>query len=160
MSKRNNCEKKDSIMYFTFWPIVAFSFFIATDQITDNVMRTDVNAIILALIIICKKFIHMFSIACLIVSLTEAYISFEYVENPLCNRPTYLEFNAFMSAAFLIVLSFIESISYIVSITTPLSDVGMMLCNLIPWCIVVIVIIYQTISLFLKFKVITFQFTT
>ena len=146
---RPKCSKKDEIVYFTFWPILAFSFFIAVDQILedDGYEQNDTHAVVMASVNVCKTFVHMFAIACLIISLTEVYIAFEYLSDPLCSRLIYLEVDAAIAAVFLLVLTFLDTFNGYVQVTTTLSDMGFFLTQFIPWLITMGILLYQLVAI-------------
>lgn len=130
----NACDPVD-IVYYTFWPILAFSFFIATDEILDVTLYNpeNINAVILGLIFVVEKFVHMFALLCLIVSLLETYLAFQLLRSPTCTRKIFLETNAFVAAVFLIVLSLLDCLSNAFTVDAPLSDTGIVLCKTIPF---------------------------
>lgn len=133
-TRRPGCETKDEMVYFTFWPILSFSFFIAIDNIVGDGRNKEEDALSLA-IVVCQMFVHMFAISCLIVSITESFIAYAYLENVLCTRSVYCEFNAFAAAIFLLVATLLNAID---SETTT-----RILCEVIPWVIVFSIFIYE-----------------
>lgn len=142
MSK--TCDPVD-IVYYTFWPILAFSFFIATDEIVDNDIYKpeNTNAIILAMIIVVQKIVHMFALLCLVVSLLETYLAFQLLRSPTCTRKIFLEVNAFTAAVFLVILSFLDCLSSAFDVDTPLSSTAIVLCKIIPFFMTFILLLVQ-----------------
>jgi len=152
---RPGCSSKDEIVYFTFWPIIAFSFFIATDEIleTDSYNKNVTNAVVYGIVLFCTTVVHMFAISTLIISILESYLSFALVENLLCKRNVYLEINSFTCAIFLIVLTFVNTINEYIPLHTPISDYAILLCRMIPWIFSILVLIYQVINLYNMYQV-------
>lgn len=138
------CDPVD-IVYYTFWPILAFSFFIATDEIIkeDRFAIDITNAQLYAIAIIIEKFVHMFALLCLVVSLLETYLAFQLLRDTNCNRIIFLELNALTAAFFLLLLSLIDCFSSIFPMTNRINDFTFMMCKLIPFCVSLILLVYQ-----------------
>ena len=138
------CDPVD-IVYYTFWPILAFSFFIATDEIIkeDRFALDITNAQLYAIAIIIEKFVHMFALLCLVVSLLETYLAFQLLRDTNCNRIIFLELNALTAAFFLLLLSLVDCFSTIFPMTNRIDDVTFMMCKLIPFCVSLILLVYQ-----------------
>lgn len=144
----NTCDPVD-IVYYTFWPILAFSFFIATDEILDTAINSleTTNAVVLGLILVTEKFVHMFALLCLIVSLLETYLTFQLLRSPTCTRKIFLEANAFMAAVFLIFLSLLDCLAKAFPVQTPLSDNGIVWCKIVPFAISFAILIAQLFTI-------------
>ena len=140
----SRCDPVD-IVYYTFWPILAFSFFIATDEIIkeDRFALDITNAQLYAIAIIIEKFVHMFALLCLVVSLLETYLAFQLLRDTNCNRIIFLELNALTAAFFLLLLSLVDCFSTIFPMTNRIDDVTFMMCKLIPFCVSLILLVYQ-----------------
>ena len=143
---RQECATKDEMVYYTFWPILAFSFFIATDEIIpDNKYEiSKTNASLLAVIIICKTFSHMFALSLLVLSLLESFLAFQYLVDPLCERLIFLELDAMIASVFIIVLTFCDCIHNYLDLNAQLSKESSFICSVIPWTMTIIILIYQT----------------
>ena len=131
--------------FTTIWPILAFSFFIATDEIIkeDRFALDITNAQLYAIAIIIEKFVHMFALLCLVVSLLETYLAFQLLRDTNCNRIIFLELNALTAAFFLLLLSLVDCFSTIFPMTNRIDDVTFMMCKLIPFCVSLILLVYQ-----------------
>ena len=143
---RQECATKDEMVYYTFWPILAFSFFIATDEIIPD-SKYDVsktNDILLGVIITCKTFSHMFALALLVLSLLESFLAFQYLVDPLCERLIFLELDAMIASAFIIVLTFCDCLNNYLHVDSQLSKESSFICSIVPWIITILVLIYQT----------------
>lgn len=144
MVERPKCQQRDEMVYYTFWPVIAFSFFIASDKILDEREYGEfTNSGIQAMVYISESFIHVFSLSTLILALLEGYIAYAYIDNSLCTRTPFLEFDAFISAFFLFVLTFIDTLNLGMPSSDPMSDLTKMLCKLIPWVIATSVFVFQ-----------------
>lgn len=143
---RQECATKDEMVYYTFWPILAFSFFIATDEIIPeskyDVSKT--NDILLSVIIVCKTFSHMFALALLILSLLESFLAFQFLVDPLCERLIFLELDALIASLFIIVLTFCDCLHNYLEVDAPLSKEMYFICSLIPWILTILILVYQT----------------
>lgn len=144
LKKMTGCDPVD-IVYYTFWPIVAFSFFIATAELgpRSEYRREDTNAILLANVLVFEKFAHMFALLCLIVSLLESYLAFQSLRSPACKRIIFLETNAMMAALFLVILSLLDCLHGYFPMSTPLSSTQYMLCKLVPFAASFVILLYQ-----------------
>ena len=154
---RPRCNK-DEYVYYTFWPILAFSFFVASDEIV-SAERFEIYAVeptIMALILFTRTIIHMLAINCLCLSILETFLAFQYLEAPLCTRLFFVEFDAAVAAFFLLVLSLL---SIIESIGDP-ERVGMVLAGatrfivqFVPWLFGVLLLIYQSFRIITHHRV-------
>jgi hypothetical protein len=150
--------QKDPIGYYSFWPILAFSFFIASDQLlnSDNRIRDrEVVPSLMACILVGRTFVHMFSINCLVLSILETYIAFVHVKNPLCSRILYLETNALFAGLFLIFVSVLEIVNELFEWTgEQLPHREAFLSQFVPWTISIVTLSYQCVRILTHHRVI------
>jgi hypothetical protein len=136
------CDPND-LIYFTFWPIMAFSFLVATDSILRDDLSSS-NAVVFGLVSACKSFVHMFSISCLIISLLETYIAFHVMRSESCKRSLFLELDALLAASFFLILTFLNSIHGLFSFDEfVLSRVNESVIQLVSWCLSFFILLYQ-----------------
>lgn len=148
MPTRPGCDK-DEYVYYTFWPILAFSFFIASDEILspDRWDTYEVEPWLLGAVLFVKVGVHMMALNCLCLSILEAFLAFQYLERPLCSRLYFVEADAFLSAMLLILLTLLTMIEtlYEPNVTGPrLEGQYRFILQFIPWISSIGVLIYQT----------------
>mgnify|MGYP000125115696 CR=1 FL=1 len=75
--------------------------------------------------------------------LLETYLAFQLLRDTNCNRIIFLELNALTAAFFLLLLSLVDCFSTIFPMTNRIDDVTFMMCKLIPFCVSLILLVYQ-----------------
>ena len=155
---RPDCEK-DHYVYFTFWPLLAFSFFAACDEFLtpeDKFGTYQVSPSLMACILVSRTFVHMFAINCLILSIVECFLAFMYVESPLCTRLWFLELDALIASIWLLVLSLLVIVDSVHDEWSGdiLSRYGRFFAQFIPWIVAVVTLVYQVIRVLVHHKLI------
>jgi hypothetical protein len=108
-----SCNRaQDELVYFTFYPVVIFCFFLASDKfiIVDyEYYDRDVLNVLIGF----QTLTHGLCMNVLIISIVEAYLSNKYT-HALCERKRYLELNSFLSILSILTLSGVSTIGGIV----------------------------------------------
>ena len=86
--------QKDPIGYYSFWPILGSPFHRVrlNRQLGQPHSRARCAPSLMACVLVCRTFVHMFSFNCLCCPYWRL-VAFVYVKDPLCNRILYLESN-------------------------------------------------------------------
>jgi len=157
---RPSCVEKDEMVYYTFWPLISFSFFIASDSLLflDALERTEHHSTFLAASVILRTVTHAYSIGTLIISMLEAYVAYAHLGKTLCTRLMFLEINSVIAALALILLSYVDVIHPILQADEPLSSTGMFLSGFIPFTIFIITLVYQIVRIFFHYGFLKIQF--
>lgn len=156
---RPDCEK-DHYVYYTFWPILAFSFFTASDEILRPETRyygyDQQNSSLMACIFASKTFVHMFSINCLVLSVVECFIAFMYLEAPLCKRLWFLELDALIALIWLVILTLLRVVDSLYEEFTGdiMSRQARFLAQFIPWFVAIVTLAYQVVRVLVHHKLI------
>ena len=129
-------QRKDDIVYYTFWPVTTFSFFLASDSVKNNVLvpaRT--QSALAALIMATTHFVHLLSINTLVLSLIQAYFNFTLFKNSITY--SYIEYNAIAAAMVLCILTFLSSIAPLAAtdniLMSSVTDTARFFATFIPW---------------------------
>ena len=144
---RPNCEEKDAALYLTFWPILAFSIFMAVDEIIDTPTASflEFPGWFVAPLIILKQCTHMFAVATLALSACDVFVEYVRKDNHMCKRSLFAEFNTFLALISFIGASFIHTFAFFVEEDpdASLAPYELLLCQLVPYCLIVIFAIGQ-----------------
>ena len=88
--------------YFTFWPLIIFSFYYATEkEVHDDLSMYDPSAQLLIWFFITLT--HMFCINTIVISVIEVYMINFYSTEPLCKRTRVLEYNGVLATVSLLI---------------------------------------------------------
>ena len=155
---RPDCER-DHYVYYTFWPVLAFSFFTASDEILypdDKFDNYQVEPHLMACIALSRMVVHMFAINCLILSTIECFIAFMFLDAPLCKRLWFLEADALVASIFLLILTLLVTVDSLYDEWTGdiLSQYGRFFTRFIPWMVATVTLVYQIIRVLVHHKLV------
>jgi len=148
--------RSTDISYYTFWPVLSFSYFIATGVIVGHHDINQVHGPVYATLLVFKTTGHLFALMVLILSLVEIFIVFGFSSEVICKRFVYLEINAFMSSLILWILYLLEICVEFVEPHETISNTTNLTCQLIPWCVCFILCVAQVIDTLRRCNVIKF----
>lgn len=95
-------RQSDEMSYFTFWPLIIFSFYYATEkEVQHDLSMYDPSAQLLVWFFITLT--HMFCINTIVVSVIEVYTINFYSTKPLCKRTRVLEYNGVLATVSLMI---------------------------------------------------------
>ena len=132
---RPECKKTDAFVYFTLWPILAFSFFVAVDEIVDSedYVLSETPAILMAPQLVFVTLTHMFAFFTLIIGMVESLLTYSSRPTQLCTRPLFLEINTSIAAASLFFVTFVDCFLGTIESETLLGQHHARLCKILPW---------------------------
>ena len=143
---RSACDTRDSIVYLSLWPILAFSLFLASDEIVAD-YPDNTPAVLFAPVTIFKMCVHMFALSTIMLAIAEAYVSYARIPNYLCHRPIYLEAQTMLACTSLVVVTTFDCLRPIVpSDWVGLSSEALCLCRLVPLVLIISVTSCQLVS--------------
>lgn len=107
-------DEQDSLVYFTFYPLVIFCFFLASDKffLIDDLSLYNNNVVIA--ITVCQVLTHEFCINVIFISVYEVFVSNFDKTHTLCRRPRVLEVNSILAIMSITALSLISTFGALV----------------------------------------------
>lgn len=109
----------------------------------------------MACIFFCQTGVHMSAISCMVVAILESYISFQFVDKSMCSRLFFLEANALIAVAFLLVLTLLGIVeSYIEFDGHVLSPFSRFISQFVPWMLNVTLLMYEVVCILINHKLI------
>lgn len=148
---RRPCTDIDVVTYYTLWPILSFSFFMATDEMIDDDYANGARPAIHGVMLFLRTIIHMFALNTLMLTILEIMASYLQVHNILCKRDLlYIEIDSVVSGVALIGLTFVNVLNnyYDRGVDDPpLDRTTQLMCELGAWLLSLGALLYQALRL-------------
>jgi hypothetical protein len=117
---RGVLEKNTALNYLTFWTVVSFSFFMATDEIIDtsngryDIANTD--GAVMASVCVFRTLAHLFSLLSIAVAIAEAYHT---IVRNVTSTARFLEFNSAIACTCTMACAIIDICHDLTLVRTP-----------------------------------------
>ena len=135
---RPRCAERDAVVYFTFWPIFAFSLFVASAELAFPSPVESFPALFVGPLFVFKECTRMFAIASMALSALDVWIHYTRDPKHLCTRGIACEVNAVLALLSFLVVTFVHAFASYVeedAAAAP-SRIALLLYRLVPWSLI------------------------
>ena len=147
-----DCEERDAAVY-SLWPILPSHYLLQTRCRYTGTSLLILPRLFVAPLLIFKECTHMFAVASLALSGSDLFVHYVRKKKHMCNRNIFAEINTLLAFISFIGASFVHTFALFVEedMETSLDRYDLLLCQLIPYCLIVIATIGQCLYiLFVK----------